>query len=79
MGKLDFKWDEKGNLVIGQCDKMTTNAVDCDTCQHRFQCFTVRTKPNSTTVSTAQILKLSELLKQIDMTFDTNDERNGGN
>ena len=70
MGKLHFEWTENGHLVIKQCDCIKTDPKKCDACQHRFNCFTERVKPNGAVLSTASYPKFDDLLKRMTMEFD---------
>ena len=70
MGKLHFEFDEKGNMVISQCDFITTEPKKCDDCKHRFECFTERTKASKATLNSAIFPNLNDMMKQITLEFD---------
>ena len=64
-GKLEFKWNGE-ELVIKQCDKMKTSPNECETCNNRFVCFTVRVKPDDTEVSSKKTARLSDIMKAVE-------------
>ena len=64
-GKLEFNWNGE-ELVIKQCDKMKTSPKECETCDNRFVCFTVRVKPDDTEVSSKKVTRLSDIIKAVD-------------
>jgi len=72
VSKLEFNWDGK-ELVIKQCDKIKTAPQSCNACKYRFQCFTERIKTNDARVSSAEVTKLSDILKDIQVKFDEPD------
>lgn len=64
-GKLDFEWDGE-ELVIQQCDKMKTAPHKCETCKHRFVCFTERVKPDGIKISSKHFAHLDDIIKVIE-------------
>jgi len=65
MGKLEFKWNGE-ELIVKQCDKMKTSPHECETCNSRFVCFTVRIKPDDTKVSSKDTPRLSDIMKAVE-------------
>ena len=45
---------------------MKTSPESCNTCEHRFKCFTVRTKQNDKEVSSKSVPYLSDIMKEVD-------------
>ena len=78
MGKLEFNWDGE-ELTITQCDKMKISPQICDTCEHRFKCFTERVKPSSAKVSSAKAPRLSDMLKEIQVKFESGEQHRTNN
>lgn len=69
---LEFKWDGD-ELVITRCDKMKSTPQECNTCEHRFVCFTERIEPNNIKITSAKIPKLSDMLKELENVDRTTD------
>jgi len=65
MGKLEFDWNDT-ELIVKQCNKMKTSSLECDTCKHRFVCFTERVEPNDTEVSSKEVTRLSDIMKAVE-------------
>lgn len=69
MGRLDVQWDGH-DVTIGQCNKMKTDPEYCNDCRHRFYCFTVRVMPDDTKISSADVPRLSDMMKELQVFED---------